>query len=69
VYGQLEQNKICVLTVTTLGIVMLTVQHDLMFSLRCMYDHRDVLRKTSPDVCSVEEWPFDILKTGDTSCG
>jgi len=30
-FNQLEQSKICVLTVTTLGIAMLTVHHDIMF--------------------------------------
>jgi len=31
-----EQSKICVLTVTTLGIAMLTIQHDMMFSVCIM---------------------------------
>jgi len=31
-----EQSEICVLTVTTLGIAMLTVYHDMMFSVSCM---------------------------------
>jgi len=31
-----EQSKICVLTVTTLGIAMLTLHHDMMFSVCCM---------------------------------
>ena len=34
--NQLEQSKICVLTVTTLGIAMLTVDHDLMFGVCIM---------------------------------
>ena len=29
----LEQSKICGLTVTTLGIAMLTIHHDMMFSV------------------------------------
>ena len=29
--NRFEQSKICVLTVTTLGIAMLTVHHDMMF--------------------------------------
>ena len=33
---QLEQTTICVLTVTNIGIVMLTVQHDLIFRLYFM---------------------------------
>jgi len=35
---ELEQSKFCVLTVTKLGIVMLAVQIDLIFSLSFMYD-------------------------------
>jgi len=31
--NQLEQSKICVLTVTEIGTVMLTVKHDLIVSL------------------------------------
>jgi len=30
---QLEQSKICILTITTLGIVMLTIQHYMRFSV------------------------------------
>jgi len=54
---QLEQSKFCVLTVTKFGIVMLTVQIDSMFSVSSMYDPSDLLRQTSPDVLSVEEYP------------
>jgi len=32
-HNQLEQSKIRILTVTTLGIAMLTVHHDMMFSV------------------------------------
>jgi len=32
----LEECKFCVLTITTLGIAMLTVHHDKMFSVCCM---------------------------------
>jgi len=52
---QVEQSKFCVLTVTTLGIVMLTVQDDLTFSVSFMYDPGELLRQTSADVLSVEE--------------
>ena len=31
--NRLEQSKICVLTVNTLGIAMLTVHHDMIFSV------------------------------------
>jgi len=54
---QLEQSKFCVLTVTKLGIVMITVQIDSIFSVSFMYDSGDLLRKTSPDVLSVNEYP------------
>jgi len=32
-FDQLEQSKICILTITTLGIVLLTVQYDLVVSI------------------------------------
>jgi len=54
---QLEQSEFCVLTVTKLGIVMLTVQIDSIFSVSFMYDPGDLLRQTSPEVLSVEEYP------------
>ena len=34
--NRFEQSKICVLTITTLGIAMLSVHHDMMFSVCCM---------------------------------
>jgi len=54
---QLEQTKFCVLTATKLGIVMLTVQIDSIFSVSFMYDPGDRLRQTSPAVFSVKEYP------------
>jgi len=33
---RLEQSKIYILTITTLGIAMLTIDHDLMFSVCIM---------------------------------
>jgi len=54
---QLEQSKFCVLTVTKLGIVMLSIQIDSIFSVSFMYNPGDLLRKTSPDVLSVKEYP------------
>jgi len=53
---QLEQSKFCVLTITSLGIVMITVQDDSIFSVSFMYDPGDLLRQTSPDVLSIEEY-------------
>jgi len=54
---QLEQSKFCVLTVTKLGIVMLTIQIDSIFSVSFVYDPGDLLTQTSPDFQSVEEYP------------
>jgi len=54
---QREQSKFCVLTGTTLGIVMITVQDYSTISVGFMYDPGDLLRQTSPDVFSVEEFP------------
>jgi len=39
-----EQCKICVFTVTTLGIAMLTVHHDMMCIVCIMQDPRDCLK-------------------------
>jgi len=55
---QLEQSKFCVLTGTKLGIVMFTVQGDLIVGVSFMDDPGDRLRQTSPDVLSVEKYPF-----------
>jgi len=54
---QLEHSKFCVLTVTKLGIVMITVKDDLIFNISSMYDPGDLLRQTSTQALSVEEWP------------
>jgi len=51
----LELNNICVLTITTLGIEMLTVHHDIMFRICCIYDPSDSLRHTSANIVSDEE--------------
>jgi len=40
-HNQLEQSKICVLTITPLGIAMLTVHHYMMYSLCVKKDPRD----------------------------
>ena len=58
---QLKQSKFCVLTVTKLGIFMLTVQDDSMFCFSFMYSPGDLLRQISPDVLSVEEYPVYML--------
>jgi len=32
-FDQLEQSKICILTIITLGLLMPTIQHELVFSV------------------------------------
>jgi len=63
--NRLEQSKICILTVTTLGIAMLTVHHNLISSVCIMYDPRDFLRQTSADILSDKECTICIAQTRD----
>jgi len=51
--GQLEQSKICMFTVTSLGIAMLTKQHELIFSVSFMWNPGNVLRQVSTNIFSV----------------
>jgi len=50
---QREQSKFCVLTVTKLGIVIITVQDNSTFSVSVRYDPGDVSIQTSPDILPV----------------
>jgi hypothetical protein len=50
----------CILTFTTLGIVMLSVQHDLIFSYNFRQDAGDVWRPAPPEALSITEFPGDI---------
>jgi len=54
-FDQLLQSKICVLTFTSLGIVILTAHHDLMVSMWFIQDLGNLLRQTLPYVLFVEE--------------
>jgi len=63
--NRLEQPKICVLTVTTLGIAMLTIHHDMMFSVCITWDPRDFVRRTSADFQSDKECTVFITQTRD----
>jgi len=67
-FHQLEQTKISVLTVTSLGIVILTVHEDLMVSVWFMKNPDDVLSQTSADILYVEGCPFYIYQKWDFSC-
>jgi len=66
-FVQLEQSKICILTVISFGIVTLTVQHDMIGSMCFVWDPGDVLRQTSPDVLSIDEFLFCMYQTWDIS--
>jgi len=67
-FDQFEQSKISVLTVTSLGIVMLTVHYDLIVSMWFIWDPGNVFRQTSPEVLSIAECSFYIYVTWDISC-
>jgi hypothetical protein len=59
-FTHLEQSKIGLLTVNKSGIVMLTVQHDMIVSVGFMLSPGDYLRQTSADVRSLELHPINI---------
>jgi len=67
-FDQLEQSKICVLTIISVGIVTLIVRYDMIVSVCFMYDPSYVLRQASPDDLSIAEFPFCIYQTRDISC-
>jgi hypothetical protein len=62
-FDQLEQIKLCFLIITSLGIVMLTIQLVPILSVSFTEDPRDVIRETLADVISVEEYPFHISQS------
>jgi hypothetical protein len=49
-FNHLEQSKTSLLTDNKLGIVRLTLQHDLIVSVSLIYYPGDSLRQTSADV-------------------
>ena len=59
-FDQLEQIKLGVITVTKMGLVMLTIQHGLSVIVSVMEYPGDCLRQTSPDVLSLDEFPVYI---------
>jgi len=54
-FTHLEQRKTSLLTVKEMGIVRLTVQHDLIVSVSFIYHPGDYLRQTSADVLLLEQ--------------
>jgi len=67
-FTHLEQSKTSLLTGNKLGIVRLTVQHDLIVSVSSMYYHGDSLRQTSADVLSLEHCPIYSWQSCNFSC-
>jgi len=65
---RLESSKISILTVTKMGIVMLTVQHDLIVSVSFMEYPRDFLGQTLPDIRSLDEFPLYISQSWCFGC-
>jgi len=67
-FDQQALSRICILTVTKSGIVMLTIQYDLVFSVCFMDNPGDLLRQTSPDVITREGFVVYIGQTHDFHC-
>jgi len=55
-FDQLEQPNICILTMTALGIVMQTIQYELIVSIWFMWDLGYFIRQISPDALSVKNY-------------
>jgi hypothetical protein len=61
-HNRLEQSKTCILTITLLGIVMLTVHRNLMVSMSFIcIPHNDWIH-SSPDISSFEQYCFNIYQ-------
>ena len=58
--NHLEHSQIWLVTVNKAGIVRLTVQHTMIFSVSFMYYPGDFLRQTSAVVRFLEECPIYI---------
>ena len=54
-FHQLVQTAMCVMSVTSFEIVLLTVYHDLIVSICFISDPGNFLKYTLPDVLSVKE--------------
>jgi len=67
-FDQIEQSKICVLTVTILGIVRLTLQHDLEFNICFFQDPGDFLTETSLDILPSKQCPLRVSQTSGFIC-
>jgi len=67
-FNHLEQSKISPLNVNKLGIVRLTIQHDLIVSVSFMSYPEENLRQTSADILSLEQWPIYIWQSCHFGC-
>jgi hypothetical protein len=56
-FKHLQQRKIFFMTVYKAGIVMLTVQHDMIIRVSFWEYPRDFLKQTSADIFSIEQCP------------
>jgi len=59
-FTHLEQSKISLLTVNKSGILMLTVQHDMIVSFIFMQYPGDYWRQTSVGVLSLKQHPTNV---------
>jgi len=67
-FTHLEPSKTSPLTVNKLGIVRLTIQHNLIVSISFMYCPGDSLRQTSVDILSFEQCPIYSWQSCNPGC-
>jgi len=67
IFTYLEQGTISLLTVNKMGIVRLTVQHDLIVSVSFMYYPVDYWRQTSAEVHSLKQYTIYSGQPSDFS--
>ena len=67
-FDPLTQSKIFIFTVISFAILMLTLCYGLMIRMSFIQDPGEVLRQTSTDILSIEEFAFYIYQTCHFSC-
>lgn len=55
---QLEKRELCILTVSIMALVKITIQYCWMYSVWCMYDPGAILRQISSEVLVIENFCF-----------
>jgi len=68
IFTHLERNKPSLLSVNTMGIVRLTLKHDLIDSVSFMYYSGDNLKQTSAHILSLEQCPIYSYQICDFGC-